>query len=102
MGFKWGNIASAASKLINKIPQVVETVGHCRNKNYAKCGQGIIGHVGDVGDVLGSLKKGGRINKTGVYRLHKGELVLPAAAAAKVMRGVHSKKQHRGVKRTKK
>lgn len=30
-------------------------------------------------DVLaGSRKKGGRINKTGIYRLHKGEFVLNA------------------------
>ena len=28
--------------------------------------------------VLGSLKKGGKIKKSGLYRLHKGEKVIPA------------------------
>jgi hypothetical protein len=28
--------------------------------------------------VAGSLKKGGRVRKTGLYRLHKGEDVIPA------------------------
>ena len=30
-----------------------------------------------VGKLLGSLKKGGRIKKTGKYKLHKGEHVVP-------------------------
>jgi hypothetical protein len=29
-------------------------------------------------DVLGDMKKGGTVPKTGVYRLHKGERVVPA------------------------
>lgn len=29
-------------------------------------------------EILGSLKKGGKVNKTGVYLLHKGEKVTPA------------------------
>jgi len=29
--------------------------------------------------ILGSLKNGGMINKTGVYKLHKGEMVVPAS-----------------------
>jgi hypothetical protein len=31
--------------------------------------------------VLGSMKKGGTIGKTGPYQLHKGEQVIPAAGA---------------------
>lgn len=29
-------------------------------------------------NLAGSFKKGGRVKKTGVYRLHKGEKVIPA------------------------
>ena len=29
--------------------------------------------------VLGSMKKGGKVPKTGVYQLHKGEKVIPAS-----------------------
>lgn len=28
--------------------------------------------------VLGEFKKGGKVNKTGIYKLHKGEIVIPA------------------------
>ena len=34
--------------------------------------------------VLGSLKRGGRIKKTGLYRLHKGEYVLTKRKARKM------------------
>lgn len=27
--------------------------------------------------VLGSYKKGGKVKKTGTYKLHKGEIVMP-------------------------
>jgi hypothetical protein len=30
-----------------------------------------------VGKLLGSFKKGGRVKKTGKYKLHKGERVVP-------------------------
>jgi hypothetical protein len=30
-----------------------------------------------------SLRKGGRISRTGVYKLHKGEEVIPAGRAAR-------------------
>ena len=36
--------------------------------------------------VLGEMKKGGMINKTGVYKLHKGEMVVPASKVKKVMK----------------
>lgn len=39
--------------------------------------------------VLGSYKKGGKVKKTGPYKLHKGEEVIPAHKVGK-------KKGHRG------
>ena len=36
-----------------------------------------------------SLKKGGKIKKTGIYRLHKGETVVPAGKAT----GKHLRKR---------
>jgi hypothetical protein len=33
--------------------------------------------------ILGSRKKGGRIHKTGLYRVHKGEYVIPAKRSTK-------------------
>jgi len=42
-------------------------------------GAGIGKKIGKYGGkVLGSLKKGGFIKKTGKYYLHKGELVIPS------------------------
>ena len=32
--------------------------------------------LGLLGEVVGSYKKGGMVNKTGIYKLHKGERVL--------------------------
>jgi len=37
---------------------------------------GLANHAKQTRDVLDSLKRGGPIRKTGVYRLHKGERVL--------------------------
>jgi hypothetical protein len=34
--------------------------------------------------VLGSFKKGGKVKKTGVYKLHKNEVVVPAKKVAKM------------------
>lgn len=31
------------------------------------------------GRVLGSFKKGGKVKRTGLYKLHKGELVAPVS-----------------------
>jgi hypothetical protein len=39
---------------------------------------------GGEDSMLGSFKKGGTVPKTGVYKLHKGEKVIPAAPAPKV------------------
>jgi hypothetical protein len=32
----------------------------------------------DTAGAIGSFKKGGRVPKTGTYKLHKGEKVVPA------------------------
>ena len=37
--------------------------------------------------VLGSMKKGGRVKRTGIYRLHKNEHVVPARKASRGARG---------------
>jgi hypothetical protein len=34
-----------------------------------------------MGGLLGSMKKGGKVAKTGPYKLHKGEKVVPAHKA---------------------
>ena len=46
---------------------------------------GITGGRGQsvAGTLPKSLRKGGRIGKTGIYRLHKGEEVIPAGRAAR-------------------
>jgi hypothetical protein len=40
----------------------------------------------DIDPLLGKKRKGGRVDKTGVYRLHKGEYVVTAAKARKAGR----------------
>lgn len=42
--------------------------------------------LGPNGEVLGSYKKGGKVKKTGVYRLHRGERVLNRKQTAKMDR----------------
>ena len=37
-------------------------------------------------NVQGSFRKGGRVKKTGIYRLHKDEVVIPAEKARKLGR----------------
>lgn len=34
---------------------------------------------------LGSFKKGGKVKKTGLYKLHAGEVVLPAKKSHKTL-----------------
>lgn len=41
-------------------------------------GQGLMKRSMKKPPVLGSMKKGGKIKKTGLYRLHKGEKVVPS------------------------
>lgn len=50
-------------------------------KYGGKLGATIASKAARATPILGSLKKGGKIHKTGLYRLHKGELVLTAKQA---------------------
>lgn len=46
--------------------------------------------AGDASDNATTMKKGGRVKKTGMYRVHKGEVIIPAKvvkAIDKVARG---------------
>ena len=43
--------------------------------------------------ILGELKKGGMIKKTGVYKLHKGEMVVPVKNVEKVKKALKPKKK---------
>lgn len=38
--------------------------------------------------VLGSYKKGGKVKKTGLYKLHKGEKVLKKGAMGMLKKGM--------------
>jgi hypothetical protein len=42
--------------------------------------------------VLGSMKKGGMIKKTGLYQLHAGEMVMPSAMVKKMADKMKGKK----------
>ena len=53
----------------------------------------------DLGPIVG-LKKGGKISRTGVYRLHKGERVLNARQT-KAWDKAHRKKKTGAKKKTK-
>jgi hypothetical protein len=51
-------------------------------KHGEKWGKQLGGHIGgslaSAVPILGSMKKGGKVYKTGNYLLHKGETVVPA------------------------
>ena len=36
--------------------------------------------AGSMHPILGSMKRGGRVKRTGVYKLHKGEQVVPLSS----------------------
>ena len=42
----------------------------------------------ELAGILGSLKKGGRVRKTGLYKLHAGEQVVPATRVKAVANAV--------------
>jgi hypothetical protein len=42
-----------------------------------KLGQGMDSLGAGLGRLLGSMKRGGRVHKTGLYKLHRGERVVP-------------------------
>lgn len=48
-----------------------------------------------AGVALASKKRGGRIPKTGIYKLHAGEFVIPARAAKKISGRKSSRRSRR-------
>lgn len=42
---------------------------------------------------LGSFKKGGHVNKTGIYKLHEGEEVIPKGPVSKALEKVKQGKK---------
>ena len=61
--------------------------GAAGKKVYEKSGLKKVVHkipvVGDIASLFG-FKNGGRVPKTGVYRLHKGEIVIPSKTMTKL------------------
>jgi hypothetical protein len=58
-------------------------------------------HNDETSKVIGSFKKGGKVKKTGLYKLHKGEEVLPKKKAS-AMRDILSGKKPKGKAKRKK
>ena len=56
----------------------------------------VAGYIGKASQqqqkVLGSMKKGGMIKKTGLYQLHAGEMVMPSGMVKKVAEKMKAKK----------
>jgi|GEM_PF-3029137 hypothetical protein len=52
-----------------------------------------------VREPLPEKRKGGRINKTGAYKLHKGEVVIPSEIVSKVQRLTKARKPSRKASR---
>jgi hypothetical protein len=53
-------------------------------------------NVNAVSDVLGGRKKGGPIEKTGLYKMHEGETVIPAPSGGKEAKETTVRKVHGG------
>jgi hypothetical protein len=50
---------------------------------HSLLGKKLSGQVGEkAGELVGSFKKGGKVKKTGLARVHAGEVVLSKAAVA--------------------
>lgn len=74
----FGSLGGTGGKMIGS---QIGRIGGKKGKQWgAKTGYKVGRAAGEAfgNAILGSLKKGGRIKKTGLYRLHKGELVVPA------------------------
>jgi hypothetical protein len=67
--------------------------GHYLGKKAAKAGARAA--KAGVQKVIASLKKGGRIRKTGLYRLHKGERVIPKCGCKRKKHDPCKCKKHR-------
>ena len=78
-------MASIAAKLL---------AGAAGKKAYEKSGVKKVIHkipvIGDIASLFG-FKNGGRVPKTGVYRLHKGEIVIPSKTMTKLSKKKPSK-----------
>jgi hypothetical protein len=80
-----GALLGAVKKGVTAVGKQVGK-GMTANENSSNLGKLIGSKLASLGDekkgenekVEGSLRKGGRIKKTGLYRLHKGEEVVPA------------------------
>src|ERR1700676_882007 len=48
--------------------------------------------IGAIGQAIGSFKKGGTVPETGMYKLHKGEEVIPAGRASEYRKVYLSRK----------
>ena len=64
--------------------------------NSKSCSAAVAGKSADSGDPEvsskppPSMKKGGMVKKTGLYKLHKGELVVPTRNVTKVKKALKS------------
>jgi len=76
-----GHIGGLAGKALGSPIGLPNTGTKLGTKYGAKLGGSIAKKLARATPVLGSLKKGGKIHKTGLYKLHKGELVLTAKQA---------------------
>jgi len=89
-------MASIAAKLL---------AGAAGKKAYEKSGVKKIVHkipvIGDIASLFG-FKNGGRVPKTGVYRLHKGEIVIPSQTMKKLAKKKPSKPSKRAPARARK
>jgi hypothetical protein len=69
--------AGQALEPMRKAAQARMTGGQADTSRPGGASQAAQGAVANL-RVLGSMKKGGRVHRTGLYRLHAGETVKPA------------------------
>lgn len=79
-------------RVFRKAKQVASTIGHaadaihyCKGRQFVNCAKSIYHTIDSGADVIGSFKKGGKVKRTGKYRLHKGEYVLTTGAAKRYL-----------------
>lgn len=59
-------------------------IGPIRSGPMPDAGSALMPGPMPVGRILGGFKKGGRVKKTGNYKLHKGERVVPKGGKMKL------------------
>jgi hypothetical protein len=57
--------------------QMQQAAAQALQRGGRSMGQGLGRLMNAAGPVLASMKRGGRVHKTGLYRLHRGERVIP-------------------------